>query len=228
MNTGTLVHMLTLKLEEQELLLLTLAVQPVRRLSVLTVAVNVWAVTVLVVVNMKKSNNVAIAGICSALSIIAIVLSQYIEIATLVFMAICVFILVYLLDHNLIFASILCYISSSILSILLGSFLASIPYIFFFGGYTILAFFLDKIPKKLIILIYFIKVIFWNVLLYVGIFVATFITNPNMMDWITGNTLNYIILAVLTTIIFIGYDFVLKYYVYPNIRMITDRITRKK
>ena len=99
---------------------------------------------------MKKitAKEIALSGMAAALAVISVVLSLYIEPATLVFYGLASVALTLPLFAGSGRGSILAYVASAALSFLLVGYLHFLPYALMFGPYTILFYYVRKYLKK--------------------------------------------------------------------------------
>ena len=104
---------------------------------------------------MKKITvrEIALSGITASFAVIAVVLSYYVEVMSLTFLALASVVLTLPLMADSVRGSVLAYAAASGLSFIFVSYFAAMPFILMFGPYPILDYFLRKYLKKKVIVI---------------------------------------------------------------------------
>jgi len=151
------------------------------------------------------SKEIALSGIAAAFAVIAVVLSYYVTVLTLVFYALASVALILPILGESGRGAILAYVASVGLGFLFVGYIAVMPYVIMFGPYTILFYYLRKYLKKTIICLP-IKVAFANLSFLatfyaIGLTLADFPIVDNLPTW--GKY--FVIYAVLTAA-FIVFD----------------------
>lgn len=115
-----------------------------------------------------KTSTIALGGICLALTVIFMFAGSIVPGIELTLFAVSSLFIAVMIMESGIRAGILLYAAAVILGLLLiPNKLAMIPYVFFFGYYGILKFFIEKIHNAVIQII--IKVCFFAVILCIGL-----------------------------------------------------------
>lgn len=112
---------------------------------------------------MKKitGKEIALSGITAAFAVIAVVLSYFVEVMSLTFLAIGSVVLTLPMMADSPRGSVLAYVASSLISFFIVTYIGALPFILIFGPYPILDYYLWKYLKKRVIVLP-IEIVFAN------------------------------------------------------------------
>ncbi len=104
---------------------------------------------------MKKitGREIALSGITAAFAVIAVVLSYYLNVLSVTFLAVASVVLTLPMMAGSARGSILAYAAAAGLSFIFVSYIAALPFVIIFGPYPILDYFLRKYLKKRVIVL---------------------------------------------------------------------------
>lgn len=104
---------------------------------------------------MKKitGREIALSGITAAFAVIAVVLSYYVQVLSLSFLALASVVLTLPMMADSARGSVLAYLASAGLSFIFMSYIGALPYVMIFGPYPILDYYLRKYLKKRVIIL---------------------------------------------------------------------------
>lgn len=173
-----------------------------------------------------RSHQIALAGVSSALSLIAFTLSYYVKPVTLGFSVLAAVFLMIPLTKDYWLGGILSYVAVSIISFFIGN-IKSIPFIIFFGLYAIvqwgldIAFFrVEKISKPIkYVITWIIKLAYFQLVVFISWeFLQIMIADINIF----GLKMTYLILSLGGTVVFILYD-ILMHFVFKNLKWFINK-----
>lgn len=182
---------------------------------------------------MKKESSkaIALAGIGSSISLIAVVLAVYVEFATLSFYAVSAIGIMMPLTRGFYKSAWLSYVAVSLLSLPIAGVIQPLPFIFFFGFHINLMYMLDykfakiKLNKWLKYSIsYAIKIGFCNLSLFAVVSLMKIVVGEIVI--LSLAIKYYWLLALLGTIAFVAYD-ILMQIVFKNLCAFVNRYIYK-
>ena len=154
---------------------------------------------------MKKSYVIALSGISTALAVAFVMLAVYIEPMTISFYVMSAVSMMLPLTKGSYKGSLLACVATIILTVSIAT-IKALPFAIFFGPYTIVSVLLSKKLKWYFALP--IKICWFNLVLYI----LYLVTGLLVIDFdALGFTLEYWAIALIGTVIFIAYDFLMQY-----------------
>ncbi|MFU7517233.1 hypothetical protein [Clostridium sp. HCS.1] len=148
-----------------------------------------------------KTKEITLSGILTGLTIVILYLNLLLPISTISILTLASLLVPIALIRGSMKSAILVYVSSSIIGLFILPLNIMILYILFFGIYGIVKFYIEKINK--LPLEIFIKIIFFNIILFLSFFVfKTFIP-------IEITKLPIGIFLIIAEIVFLVYDYAL-------------------
>lgn len=148
-----------------------------------------------------KAKEITLSGILTGLTIVILYLNLLLPISTISILTLASLLVPIALIRGSMKSAILVYVSSSIIGLFILPLNIMILYILFFGIYGIVKFYIEKINK--LPLEIFIKIIFFNIILFLSFFVfKTFIP-------IEITKLPIGIFLIIAEIVFLVYDYAL-------------------
>lgn len=138
---------------------------------------------------MKKitAREVALSGMTAALAVIAVVLSHFVGVMTLTFLAIASFVLTLPMMADSARGSVLAYVAAAGLTFLFPGYIGAMPFVIIFGPYPILDYYLRKYLKKRIFIlpieIAFADLSFLACFYAIGLTLADFPIVDSLPDW---------------------------------------------
>lgn len=154
---------------------------------------------------MKRSHahEIAFAGVSTALALICATLSCYVEVMSLTFAALGGIAIMLPLTVGSLRSACLAYTAAAALSFAVAPFPLQMPFVLLFGLYGVLYFVIKKI--KFIWIRVLLKIAYFNLILFalysfMGLILSDF--------WFFGIELEYWMVAVFGTLLFLVYDFV--------------------
>ncbi len=157
---------------------------------------------------MKKitAREVALSGITAALAVAAVVLSHFVGVLTLTFLALSSVVLSLPLMADSLRGSVLAYVAAAGLSFLFVGYVSVMPFVLMFGLYPILDYILRKYLKKrvfvLLVEIAFANLSFLAVFYAIGLTLGDFPIVDTLPDW--GK---YLVIFVGLSVVFVVFHF---------------------
>ena len=152
------------------------------------------------------AREIALSGVTAALAVIAVVLSRFVSVLTLSFLAVSSVVLTLPMMANSFRGSIFAYVAAGGLSFLFVGYVAVMPFILIFGLYPIINYILRKYPKRTLFVlpieILFANLAFLAVFFAIGLTLADFPIVDTLPDW--GK---YTVIFVGVTVVFVIFYF---------------------
>ena len=162
-----------------------------------------------------KAKNIALGGILVALTTIVLYLAAFLPISTLAILTIASALIPVCIIRSNIQTSIFVYISSSLIAFFLVPINISFLYFIFFGVYGIVKFFIERIRKEKLEILF--KIVFFNIAFIIGFIIMQNVLGINIIAGLeilmsrffdnSGRSIASIILWIVAQPIFLIYDY---------------------
>ncbi|WP_195987248.1 DUF2232 domain-containing protein [Clostridium sp. D53t1_180928_C8] len=162
-----------------------------------------------------KAKDIALGGILVALTIIVLYATSILPISTLAILTVASALIPVCIIRSNVQTSIFVYIASSLIAFLLVPINISFLYFIFFGAYGIVKYFVERIRKEKLEIVF--KLVFFNIVFIVAFVIMQNILGINIMDGLealignffdaSARTVSFIILWIVAQPIFLIYDY---------------------
>ena len=162
-----------------------------------------------------KARDIALGGILVALTTIVLYATSILPISTLAILTIASALIPVCIIRSNIQTSIFVYISSSLIAFFLVPIIISFFYFIFFGVYGIVKFFIERIRKEKLEILF--KIVFFNIAFIIGFIIMQNVLGINIIAGLevlmsrffdtSGRTIASIILWIVAQPIFLIYDY---------------------
>ena len=162
-----------------------------------------------------KARDIALGGILVALTTIVLYATSILPISTLAILTIASALIPVCIIRSNIQTSIFVYISSSLIAFFLVPINISFLYFIFFGVYGIVKFFIERIRKEKLEILF--KIVFFNIAFIIGFIIMQNILDINIIAGLevliskvfndSGRTIALIILWIVAQPVFLIYDY---------------------
>ena len=179
---------------------------------------------------MKKKDlakRIAYAGVMSAISVIVIVTSFYVKNISVTLSFISTLSLIVLLSKGYLREACLSYIATGLVAFFMGGLAFAIPYILFYGAYTLLAFLLNKY-LKIKTLGYAIKSAYGAGIIVLMTYGLKLFTGNAIIEKVTEKAVYFILFTLCFVLALFIYDIILEKIVYPYVNKFIQRIDGKR
>ncbi len=180
---------------------------------------------------MKRSHIIALSGISCAMALICVVGSIYVEFMTLSFAVLAAVCIQMPLTQKYWLGGILSYVATSIIAFLIGN-INALPFILFFGAYTIIQWTVEQKLYKLIkskilkyTIGYAIKIAYFEIIIAIFWFLFNAII-PTFVLFGKTIKLTYLIISLAGIPLFLIYD-LLMHLIFKNFTYIINKIIKK-
>ena len=168
-----------------------------------TAVASVWAATLFLAVNMKKSSKITLCAVCSALSVVFMLLGYFPYLTYAVPAVAGLFVMIPLIEIGTSYA-FACYTVSSAIVLLVAEPETKVLYILLLGYYPIVKAIIEKIRN--FAAEWIIKMSLFNVTVAVSYFVFKYLTNIDVEDFGPFGKYGAYLFVVLCNIAFVMYD----------------------
>lgn len=162
-----------------------------------------------------KARDIALGGVLVALTTIVLYATSILPISTLAILTIASALIPVCIIRSNIQTSIFVYISSSLIAFFLVPINISFLYFIFFGVYGIVKFFIERIRKEKLEILF--KIVFFNIAFIIGFIIMQNILDINIIAGLevliskvfndSGRTIALIILWIVAQPVFLIYDY---------------------